>query len=245
MTIDAQQLLAPAIVAMYLKDCLLLLHRDEGVLVQSWSGQWRSGFGLQHWKLAGREPYVCNPFLPHQPVFRLHWRMTPASQKRWGSLAGATPELLSLRPWVIAIWLILFILMPVALMSGMGWMPALCVVVVLYGVIVSALLFTHRRRAALGLDRAKFAVLAFELLACPPYAPNLLRRVSLLRTVDEDLVVAGARLMTPARAADVRRACVSRVDEEIDATPEDSARHAALLASRRELQPTGQDHVDD
>ena len=47
-------MLGPALVALYLKDCFLLLGRDEAVLVRGWRGRWRAGFGLLDWRLRRR-----------------------------------------------------------------------------------------------------------------------------------------------------------------------------------------------
>ena len=73
MRVDAQLLVGPALVALYLKDCFLLLGRDEAVLVRGWRGRWRAGFGLLDWRLRRREPYLCHPFKPWEPVLRLRW----------------------------------------------------------------------------------------------------------------------------------------------------------------------------
>ena len=70
---SAETLLMLLIVVLYLQDSLMFLRSDEAVLVRGIGKRWRVGFGTRSWRLSGREPYLCNPFTPHAPVFRLHW----------------------------------------------------------------------------------------------------------------------------------------------------------------------------
>ena len=63
------------VVALFVQDSVLLLRTDEAVLVRSARGRWRAGFGARSWRLAGREPHLLHPFLPHEPVVRLSWSL--------------------------------------------------------------------------------------------------------------------------------------------------------------------------
>ena len=231
MQVDAQLLIGPAVVAMYLKDCLLLLHPDEGVLVRGWRGRWRAGFGMLDWRLRRREPWLCNPFKPWEAVLRLRWdaAATPAPAP---AAPASVPDELRLGPWVVVLWLLLFVALPLAYYGHLGLHAMLLVLAELYAVILVALVLVWRRRAALGLSGSQFGVLAFEVLACAPYAPNLVRRLSLHRRVDEDLLAAARRLLDPLAQARVNAQCLARIDDELDWTAEDSPRALALRAAR-------------
>ena len=189
MRVDAQLLVGPALVALYLKDCLLLLGRDEAVLVRGWRGRWRAGFGLLDWRLRRREPYLCHPFKPWEPVLRLRWDAAAGPAPAAAAPASVPPEL-GLGPWVAIIWLLLFVALPTAFYGQLGLHAILAVLGALYLTIAASLGLAWRRRAALGLSGPDFGVLAFEVLACAPYAANLVRRLSLQRKVDEDLLAA-------------------------------------------------------
>jgi hypothetical protein len=91
----------------------------------------------------------------------------------------------------------------------------------------------YRRRAALGLSPRAFGVLAFEVLACAPYAANLVRRLSLLRRVDEDLVPASDRLLKGPALAVMRAECGRRIADELEAIDADSPRAQALRDARK------------
>ena len=231
MRIDAQLLIGPALVALYLKDCFLLLGRDEAVLVRGWRGRWRAGFGLPDWRLRRREPYLCHPFKPWEPVLRLRW--DAAAEPRPSPAAPASvPSDLRLGPWVSLIWLMLFVALPTAFYGQLGLPAILTVLGALYLYIAASLVLVWRRRAALGLTGSAFGVLAFEVLACAPYAANLVRRLSLHRAIDEDLLTAATRLLDAPALEVVHAQCLARIDDELDWADEDSPRSRALRAAR-------------
>ena len=236
MQVDAQSLIGPAVLALYLKDCFLLLRHDEAVLVRGWRGRWRAGFGLRDWQLRRREPYLCHPLKPWEPVLRLRWDAA-AGPAAAASAPAAAPAGPALGPWVSLAWLLLFVGLPVAFYGHLGLPVVLTVLAGLYATIAATLVLVWRGRAALGLAGPDFAVLAFEMLACAPYAANLVRRLSLHRAVDEDLVAAATRLLDPPALAAVHAACLARIDDELEAAPEDSPRAVALRAARPRFEP--------
>ncbi len=236
MHLDAETLIGPALAALYLKDGLLMLERDEAVLVRGWRGRWRAGFGPRDWRLGGRAPWLCNPFKPQQPVLRLRWNAAAgAAPARPDAPAGVPDELLALGPWVGVIWLLLFVGLPIAFYARLGLPMLLAVLAELYVAIAIALVLVYRRRDALGLSRRAFGVLAFEVLACAPYAANLVRRLSLPRRVDEDLAAASDRLLKGAALAEMRAECARRIDHELEAIDADSPRARALRDARERL----------
>ena len=233
MHLEAEQLIGPAIAVLYLKDSLLMLERDEAVLVRGWRGRWRAGFGPRDWLLGGRAPWLCNPFKPLQAVLRLRWNATPAGDPSPpGAPADVPAELQALVPWVGVIWALLFVGLPIAFYGHFSLRVLLALVGELYVAIAIALVLVYRRRDALGLAGRAFGVLAFEVLACAPYAANLVRRLSLQRRVDEDFVTASERLLRGDALADMRAQCARRIDNELEALDADSPRALALRAAR-------------
>jgi hypothetical protein len=231
--IEAEQLIGPAIAVMYLKDGLLMLERDEAMLVRGWRGRWRASFGPRDLLLRGRAPWLCHPFKPMQPVLRLRWSAVPPAAPTPASAPADVPDALrALAPWVAAIWTLLFVGLPIAFYGHFALRVLLTLLGELYVVIAIALVLVYRRRDALGLTRRAFGVLAFELLACAPYAANLVRRLSLMRRVDEDLVVASERLLKDDALADMQAQCLRRIDDELEAIDADSPRARALLDAR-------------
>jgi hypothetical protein len=227
------------------------------------AGRWRAAFGAQGFKLAGREPWLANPWLPHQPVFRLRWRMEQAGADpsamavRADAIAPVGPSagirfdapldlrhLHRLAPFVWCSWLLLFVLIPCTLLVPLGMQATLAAVLLLYLNIVFALALVWRWRSDLGLNGRAFALLAFECTVCAPYSANLVRRLAWHPRTGETFDAAAARLLPAPAMQQVRRECLARIDERLEAEPEGGA-VAALLREARARLATKIDAEDD
>ena len=220
---------------LYLYDSALLLHINEGVLTPKRGGGWRVGFGSSHASFRGKELYVPSPFLPHRPGFRLLWDL-PARSMEARSLWKARRALFKpIVPLVWAMALALFVLLPLGLFSVLGDWSLLLALAMLYLGIAGALLWLGARRRQLGLSPRQLGVLVFELLACPPFAVNVIRRVAVEMPLEADLMSVARQLQTPADWSETRGELIARLEEQIDAEDEGSERIALLRDSRQKL----------
>jgi hypothetical protein len=233
--LDAEALLMLVIGFFFLKDSIRLLHQNEAVLVRGIGGRWRAGFGTRSWRLAGREPYLANPFLPHEAIVRLAWRMAAGPVD--ATVAAANPVAVprelprfGLVAWLI--WAELFVLLPAALSGRVAGISPLLAIALLYATAVAAMVTVWWRRTALNLSNQAFRALAIDCIACPPYAANLVRRLAALQTIDEDFVAASRRLLTPQAQRSVDRECGARIDERIETESPEGDASALLHASR-------------
>ncbi len=244
--VGAEGLLMIVTTGLYLVDSSLFLEPNEAALIRCARGQWFAGFGLDRWRLGGKEPYLPNPFTPFRPLFRLKWRFeSPAPEGVAPGRGQVTIPLVptladlvaptKLKPFEIHATmsaLLLFVVLPIALFAPIHIAFAIGVVAALYANILWAVLRLARVRETFKLDRRSVAALVFECLACPPFSVNLVRKLCARLAVTEDLLAAGARLMSPDAYACMRAQCLRRIDEQIDGEGEDTPRMHALLASR-------------
>ncbi|UHQ19038.1 hypothetical protein LVB87_12725 [Lysobacter sp. KIS68-7] len=164
-------------IALYVYDASLMLFRDEVVFTHGARG-WRAtlGSGLV---LGGRYLVVPGAWAPGRPIFRAGWSDTvPRDRPR----APMRAVLQALRPlqWASrTLAVLLFVGMPLGLFLQVGprWMLAL--LVGLYGIAAACVAWTWRCRRVFGLDRKAFAALAFDVLACPPFAINIVMKLTL------------------------------------------------------------------
>jgi hypothetical protein len=140
-----------------------------------------------------------------------------------------------LAPLVWAMACALFVLLPLGFFSVLGERVLLLALAVLYLGIAGALCWLGRKRTQLGFSRSRLAVLAFELLVCPPFAVNVIRRVAAEMPLGSDLMSAARQLQDPAGWSATREQLIARLEEQIDAEDENSERAAALKDSRRKL----------
>jgi hypothetical protein len=235
MLLESEVLLMAAAVSLYLYDSSLLLYVNEGILIPRGERAWLVGFGSDRARIMGKEIFVPNPLSPHRPLFRLSWKFegeSVVSQSAWALRRGA------FRPLAPMVWCMavsLFVFLPLGLFTRLGDRLILSAILLLYLSIIFALLWTWFNRSTYDLSRKRFAGLAFESLACSPFALNLIRKISSRMPVDEDLVSAACRLQTTDDWRVTRSEMMARLDEEIEGEEDDSQRARILKEHRRKL----------
>jgi hypothetical protein len=176
--IDATGLaLVGGAVALYLYDATLLLFRDEVVFVHArrgWRGMLGSGFVL-----GGRYVVVPGAWSPGMAVFRAGWSDAGAAGEPHAPMRAVLRALRPLRWASRVLAMLLFVAMPLGLWlrARPAWMLAL--VVALYGIAIACVAWAWRRRRIFGLDRKGLASLAFDVVACPPFAINVVMKLTL------------------------------------------------------------------
>ena len=169
-------------VAFYLFDASLMLYGNE--LAFEWRApRWRVSGGMEA-MLRGRRWFLPNPFTPQALLFQVRWDLasTESAVDRFPQLEQLDRNLAPLKVVVVALaFVLLAVLPPVSWLYGAGAM-LLAVFIAAYLLIGAALVIVLRRRATLGLSPRQLAWLAFEALACAPFAVNLVRKISLLQS---------------------------------------------------------------
>ncbi len=171
-------LLPVGAVALYLYDSAQALYGDELLLERRGRG-WRASAGGAL-LLAGRRPCLPNPFTPGSSLFRVRWdRPNDDGTLGAGDVDAWCGALRPLRGIVLAqLALLVGVLPPVSVALGAGTL-LLGVFALYYLLSLLALAVLVSRRRELGLATRQLWLLAFESLACAPFAVNLLRKVSL------------------------------------------------------------------
>jgi hypothetical protein len=223
---------------LYVYDSVAMLAVNEALLVQT-GRRWRVAFGIHHYRLAGREPCIPNPFTPHRRVYRMSWAVEAAGRgdARFMASLGDDARFRALRPHIWAMAVALFALLPAGLFSSWGHGVALIAVALFYLSALSALSLLHARRGAFGIDGKAVASIAVQSLVCPPFALNLLRKLCAAQRPAGDLLASAALLLPLGEMEVVKARCRERLDEQIDLEAEDSPRSLAMIDARRRLAP--------
>jgi hypothetical protein len=229
-------LLLALFVALYLFDSALLLHSNEALLLQAGGDRWLAGFGSSKLMLRGLELYLPNPLLPTRPIYRLSWQFEGAQSIRPSAsqvVREKPQQALALLIWN-HFWLS-FIVLPLALFTQMGDMAVLFAFALIYANVVLIALALCWRRRALGLSLKDLASIVFEMAMCPPFALNLIRRLSLRVRVDEDFLHAARRLQQPGDWAHTRLQLQARLSQELEVEEADAPRAQLLRAQYEQL----------
>jgi len=229
------QLLGLALL-LYLYDSSALLYSNEAIFSSDRTRRWSASTGWAGFTLAGRTLCILNPFTPHQPAFRLAWDFqsvdSAGGDASWSDRAPAFDSVVST---TLIAGISLFILLPVGMLTPVGAYAVVPALVLFYAASIVGLWRLRRSSAFTPLDGKRFIGFAFECLACPPFAVNIIRRLSLHERITEPVPLAGVRLLDADRWHRLQAYCVSRLDEAIEVTAGDSALLTTLGAQRRRL----------
>jgi hypothetical protein len=245
--VPAEWLILVVVVVLFLTDSVVLLDPREALIYPTRSA-WAVAFGSRGFTLRGRPACLLSLWAPHRPVFRLTLRDTrlgkpsaPASEsgapsaEAWGELRSAFGPLTRL-PWEVALGL--FVFLPLGLFTAYGYRALWAAVLWAYGPALWGVIVAWRCRHTFGLTSAQWAAIAFDVLACPPHALNLVRKLSLhtsrTKLPDTDLLRVAATLLSGDAENTFFRELVAMVDDLID-IENDEAELARLGALREAL----------
>lgn len=172
-------LLVAGVIAFYLQDAVVLLHYDEFVVSGGARG-WHGATGGIEW--SGRFLWLPNPLAPHEAAFLGTWE--PADRAAAGSHGGASLDaflaaLLPFRVGALALGVVLMAGLPLLLWLYPHPVALLGALGLAYAIVGCLVLVLWRRRERFGLGARTVGWLAFECLACPPHAINLVRKLAL------------------------------------------------------------------
>jgi len=213
-------------IAFHLYDATQALWHNE-VLFERAGGQWRirADSSVRRW---GRRLLLPNVFTPQRPLFRVAWSITDS---RPAADADLAPLFQALRPIGVICQLLLLMLLalwPLCWILGAG-LAVLVLFAAYYLLVICTLVLVFRRRGAFGMSTKGCWALAFDVLACAPFAVNLVRRLSLHHGIAGDPVEFAARHFDPDTRARFAALVRSRL-EESSAGENRSADEAARVA---------------
>ena len=167
---------------LYLFDSVLLLYSNELLFVRR-GGLW-SCVHVPAFLFGGRRVYLANPLTPGIPQFKVRWSESDSRQQQ-DDVAELDRFCRALRPvqYMVNTLLVILLVLPVELFLFGTGVELLVVMAAFYLVIVVALGCVYVRRQELRLTGRTFAALCFDSLACSPFAINLVRKLTLRRSL--------------------------------------------------------------
>jgi len=226
--------------ALYLYDCCMLLYANALLCVGS-RGRWRIVIGGEM-SLFGKRICVAAPFQPWESIFRGAWSERPdiAEPPREWPDARFSAALTPVRVLATLLLALLLALPPIVLVGEHVAELLLLTFAVYYLLIVIALIVIFLRRNALALQLKQFWLLSFDVLACAPFAVNLVRKISLLQPLQGDAILFTRMHLGGERQRAALALLAGRVDEFLRAAEpgtEQATRLQALHARITQEEP--------
>jgi len=217
-------------IAFHLYDATQALWHNE-VLFERAGERWRirAESSVRRW---GRRLVLPNLFTPQRPLFRAAWSI---SDTRSAPDADLGPLFAALRPVGVICQLLMLMLLalwPLCWILGAG-LSVLGLFAAYYLLMIIALVLVFRRRGTFALSTPAFWGLAFDVLACAPFAVNLVRRLSLHHGIAGNPVDFAAREFDGSTRSGFARLIRARLAESRggeDSSADEAARIAQWLA---------------
>lgn len=214
---------------LYLYESVCLLAPNELLLIRRRS--WHHHSGNRGFALRGRHPALPGWRDFYRPAFRLAWQLPGQT----GPLAAAPmPAALdALQRLALPTLLLTVAVLWLALTVPGGNLDLIAAALVSYYLLALATLgYLYYLRRALGLTGGQVVSLGVEILCCPPFAPNLVRRLSLAQPLGHDALLLAARLLPPAEWQQLAGNAAGVMQQLLDfdeIAPQDRAAAARLL----------------
>jgi hypothetical protein len=197
---------------LYVWDAAKLLSARQLLLIEAGDGRFSVAFSESPFTISGKVLAFGPLLLPYRGAFVAPWGrpwVAPAGlSATLQSLARLRESLLVVR--VLATWgfVLLFVVGPVlTLMVG----PNAAVVytaIGAYWTVLMAILVVWWQRNAFGLTRAQAGWLSLDLIICPAFLPNLVRKITITWSIDTD----GAQLLFSTAASNLKEDFVTRLE---------------------------------
>ena len=200
---------------LYVFDAAKLLAPRELLLVEAGSGRMTAAFSDSPFTITGRVVAFAPLLRPDRGVFVAPWA------RAWTDATGLSATLQSidrlrralLAPRVVATggFLLLFLVGPaLTLALGPGAAVA-CTAVLLYPTVLIAIVSLWWRRRELRLPAGRAAWLSLEILVCPAFLPNLVRKITAPQPIDVD----GVQILAATAGADVKEQLLGRLESRV------------------------------
>lgn len=225
---------------LYACDAAKLLSPRELLLVEAGGGRFAAAFSENPFTITGRV-LAFGPLLrPHRGVFVAPWGRT------WTDRAALTAALDSVqqlrgalfvvRGLAVCAFVLLFAVGPMLTLFLGPDAAVLYTAAVLYPTVFVAMITVWWRRRNFQLTPVRCAWLGIEILVCPAFLPNLVRKITAREPVDVD----GAQILMATAAPDVREEFLARLEsrteeliEETSADPPAQEQLRSYLATVR------------
>lgn len=197
---------------LYVCDAAKLLSPRELLLVEAGGGRLAAAFSESPFTIAGRVLVFAPLLLPQRGVFVASWGRPWATEPRLNetleSLRRLRGSLLAARALAVCAFALLFVLGP-ALTLALGPNAAVFyAAALLYPTVLAAIATLWWRRRGFGLTAGQSAWLSVEILVCPAFLPNLVRKITAPTLIEVD----GAQILAAAGSPEVREAFFARLE---------------------------------
>ncbi|WP_433847554.1 hypothetical protein [Acinetobacter proteolyticus] len=201
MSLSFDILIILGIVGFYIYDSAHLYFYNEFNLQKGLGSTFKSQLISRQLNVFRKYLFIPNLLLSHQLLFKCAWKIKdPEPVVHTHDIVHLKNISQTLKPlqWInIFIFVLTLAVLPFLILFKAGYLAVAIILVIIYSLNLISILFVIVKRKKLQLSWLKIMQLLLDALLCPPFALNLLRKISLNYHAKTDGILLAAQILNP------------------------------------------------
>ena len=219
-------LLVLGVFGLYCYDSLMLLNFNELIFIKS-KLNWSYRFPILSFQLLRKFPFLPNLLTPNVLLFQVFW---PSSDQGLNikELNTFIKSVLPIQIMSVLLLLLMFICLPIIAFTYGSSVKLLIIFSAIYCLIVCILIYIFNQKYKLKISNTKFLSIAFESIVCPPFALNLVRKISLNFPINVDPYIFSKKMFDEETKKSFKKNFCIIIDKKMNFLEKDSERFIEL-----------------
>ena len=224
------------VIGFYIYDSLSLLFHNQIVFTET-SKTWDFTFPSHRFRFGNKFVFLANVFMPFQSVFYSSWPCIEKTPERieLNALNKFLNSLFIFRLLSIILWVTLILILPPILLMYGTIFNLLTILGVTYVTIFLMIFFLWRFKKRLNFSNKDFFSIVFDILACPPFAINVVRKITLKQKFKFTPIEFSKKRLSQKERLKFQYQLNERIEESIDECDDNSAYKKQLANYKQRL----------
>jgi hypothetical protein len=219
-------LLVLGVFGLYCYDSLMLLNFNELIFIR-FKKKWSYKFPILSFQLLRKFLFLPNLLTPNISLFQVFW---PSSDQdvNFKEFDIFIKSLIPVQVISVMLLVLMFVCLPIVAFRYGSGINLLIVFFAIYILIISILIYLFTQKNNLKLSNTKFVSIAFESIVCPPFALNIVRKISLNYPINVDPYIFSKKMFDePTKRSFKHRLCII-IKKKMSFFEDDSSRFIEL-----------------
>lgn len=224
MNLSYEVLLVLGIYGFYIYDSIFLVYSNQIVFTES-LGKWKFSFPSYRYRLRNKFLFLPNIFTPYKAIFLQTW---PSQEKQF-SLSSNNKQkiflkaLLPFRVFSVSIAVLVLLALPFGIFFLAGTNQLLVILLSIYFLNLTLVTNLWLDRKNLNLTNKEIISIAIDVIACPPFAVNIVKKISLKMRPENSPINFANKHLSKKDIAVFNRLLLEKVNESLDANESNPA----------------------
>jgi hypothetical protein len=219
-------LLVLGVFGLYCYDSLMLLNFNELIFIR-FKKKWSYKFPILSFQLLRKFPFLPNLLTPNIALFQVFWP-TCDQDVNFKEFDIFIKSLIPVQVISVILLVLMFVCLPIVAFKYGSGTNLLIVFFVIYILIISILIYLFTQKNNLKLSNTKLVSVTFESIVCPPFALNIVRKISLNYPMNVDPYIFTKEMFDEETKKSFKKNLCIIIDKKMNFLEKDSERFIEL-----------------